>query len=102
LILQLNPWTCLFLFVVYGVIFEALYIRYLESWRSYKRIPASNISVILFVLNLWGLSEALKSNVYYIIPIAFGTWIGNFVQITIEKRKSERKEKGGAGTSSEI
>ena len=66
---------------------------------KFKRVQASNLSVVLFLLSLWGLSEALRNNIMYAIPIALGTWIGTFIQVTIEKRKSEREGNGNGGTS---
>ena len=99
LILQLNPWTCLCLFIIYGVFFEALSIKFLASFRDYKRFSASIIGVTLFLLNLWGLGEALKNNIYYALPIAIGSFAGTYAQMTIEKRKDEKKNAGGDGTS---
>lgn len=101
LFLQLNPLTCLFLFIIYGILFEALYIKFLSSFRDYKRFPASIISVTLYFINLWGLNESLNENIYYCVPVAFGTFAGTFLQMTIDKRKRERKGKTDGGTSCE-
>jgi len=90
----------LFLFLIYGLCFEILYIKFLASFRDYKRIPASIISVTLYFINLWGLNEALNSNIYYAIPIAIGSFAGTYLQMTLENRKSERKEKGRDRASS--
>jgi uncharacterized protein YebE (UPF0316 family) len=89
----------LWLFIIYGIIFEALTIKYLSSVKNYKRVSASTISVTLFLLNLLGLNEVLNSNIYYAVPIAFGSWAGVFIQMTIEKRKDDKNEAGGHRTS---
>jgi hypothetical protein len=115
LVVDLNPWICLSLFLIYGVFFEMLYVKYLAClslfliygvffemlyvkylayFRDFKRIPAANVGTLLFLLSLWGLGEAIKNNIMYAIPIAFGTWLGTFIQISIEKRKSEKDSEG--------
>jgi xanthine/uracil permease len=91
----------LWLFIIYGVVFESLYIKFLTYWQSYKRTPASTISVTLFVINLWGLGEAFKNNIMYAIPIILGTFVGTYLQMTLEHRKSEREKARGHGASTE-
>jgi hypothetical protein len=68
---------------------------------KFKRMQASVLSVVLFLLSLWGLGEALKNNIMYAIPISLGTFLGTFTQLTLEKRKSERERDESRGTSCE-
>ena len=99
LFLQLDPAMAISLFLIYGVAFEFLYARSLYAFRDFKRWEASIITVVLFLLSLWGLSEAIKENITYAIPISFGTFVGTFVQVTLERRKHRsetgRKASGG-------
>jgi hypothetical protein len=101
LVKELNPWICLSLFLFYGLAFESLYVLYISYLRDFRRIAAANAGTILFLLSLWGLGEAFKNNIMYAIPIAAGTWAGNFIQVTLERRKSEKNDQGGDGTSCE-
>ena len=87
LFLQLDPATAILLFVTYGLIFEMLYVAYLTSVTSRQRFKASNLSVILYCISLFGLSEVLTNNIMYLWPVLLGTWAGNFIQITREQRK---------------
>ena len=93
LFLQLDPATAILLFVTYGLIFEMLYVAYLTSVTSRQRFKASNLSVILYCISLFGLSEVLTNNIMYLWPVLLGTWAGNFIQITREQRKSEKRDK---------
>ena len=95
LIKDLNIWTCLGLFAFYGVIFEVIYVKYITCIRDFRSVYGSNLSVCLFLISLWGFSEALNNNIMYAIPICLGTWVGNFVQITLEKRNSEKQKQEG-------
>lgn len=96
LIKQLDPLTCVLLFLFYGVCFEWLYAKSLYAYRDFKRFQAANIGVVLFCLSLWGLTEAIKENVLYALPICIGSWLGTVLQVTIEKRRNETE--GGAST----
>jgi hypothetical protein len=101
LILQLDPWTSIALFLIYGVIFEALYARSLYAFRDFKAVQASILSSVLFLISLWGLGEALTENIMYTIPIILGTFVGTYAQVKIEKHKSETKNRASGGTSDE-
>ena len=97
LIMQLDPLTCILLFLIYGIIFEALYARSLYAFRDFKALEASTLSCVLFMISLWGLSESLTDNIMYAIPIILGTFVGTYAQVKIEKRKSETKRRASSG-----
>jgi glycopeptide antibiotics resistance protein len=93
LILQLDLWTSIALFLIYGVFFEYLYSKSLYAYRDFKRFSAAALNTSLFLLSLWGFSEALTNNIMYALPISIGSFLGTFVQVTIEKRKAESETK---------
>jgi hypothetical protein len=104
LTLQLDVWTSIALFLIYGALFEYLYSMSLYAYRDLKRFSAATLNTTLFLLSLWGLSEALNNNIMYALPISIGSFLGTFVQVTIEKRKAERgtKRRASAETKEPI
>jgi len=92
LIMQLDPLTCILLFLGYGIIFEILYSKSLYAIKDYKATQAATLNTLLYCISLWGLNESLNENIAYAIFIACGSWIGIYVQVRLEKRKSEKAE----------
>ena len=91
LFLKLDPATAIALFLVFGIAFEVIYSRSLYLYRDFKSVQAANANTLLYLISLWGMSEAISNNITYCIPIAIGSWIGVYVQVKIEKRRSERE-----------
>jgi uncharacterized protein YebE (UPF0316 family) len=101
LVLQLDILTCILLFLGYGIIFEILYSRSIYAMRDYKATQAATLNTLLYCISLWGLNESLNENIAYAIPIALGSWIGIYIQVTIEKRR-ETKRRASGETEREI
>ena len=96
LVLQLDILTCILLFLIYGCLFEALYAKSLYAFRDFKAGLAATLSSVLFLISLWGLSEAITKNIMFAIPIILGTFAGTYVQVKIEKKR-ETKRRASSG-----
>ena len=95
LFLQLDPAMAIALFLIFGILFEAIYSKSLYFYRDFKRVQAANANTILYLISLWGMNEAVTNNIMYAVPIALGSWLGCFIQVTIEKRNSEKDRTSG-------
>jgi hypothetical protein len=97
LILQLDILTCVSLFLIYGIIFEIAYSKSIYAIRDYKAGSAATLNTLLFCISLWGLNESLNENIAYALPIATGSWLGVYIQVKIEKKRSEKQEGRASG-----
>ena len=103
LIMQLDPLTCILLFLGYGILFEILYSKSIYAIKDYKATQAATLNTVLYCISLWGLNESLNENIAYAIVIALGSWIGVYVQVKIEKkRNSEKERRASSGEAEEV
>lgn len=86
---QVNPWICLGLIALYFIL-DALYSNYVISIGRLKAMKTANYSALLILLTGIATIKYVQ-NIWYLLPICIGAWLGSFVSIKIElKQKNKR------------
>ena len=86
--INLITWAILFfVYLIYDILY-AKYILYVSKLNAFK---AANTGVLLYMLVAYGTVQYV-TNLWNIIPIVLGSWIGTYFTIRYEnKRKQKRK-----------
>jgi uncharacterized protein YebE (UPF0316 family) len=96
----INPITWILLFIV-SIIFDVTYTKSVLVIARVKAISAANLSVLMYLLTAYGTLNYIH-NIFNLIPIAAGAWIGTYFilkyeerrrKIWKEKRDKEKQEK---------
>lgn len=74
-----NFTTAVIIFFTYAII-DILYARYIICVNNKKAIPAAFISSIIYSLLAFGVVSYSK-NIYYLIPLASGAFLGTFLTV---------------------
>jgi hypothetical protein len=72
------------LFIFY-LAFDILYARFLFAFNNSKAVEAGLYSAVITVMGIFGFIEANK-NLWNIIPIALGCFIGTFLSVKFRKK----------------
>jgi len=88
-ILLLNPWVCLGLFVLY-ITLDAIYSNYVFSLNKLHASNSANFSVALIFLTGIATFEYVH-NLWYLLPMCMGAWIGSFISVKFEKNKKKKR-----------
>lgn len=84
---QINIWSWVVLFLVY-LFFDIFYILYIQSVTSVKPLRAANIGVVMYLLTAYGTIEYID-NIYNLVPILTGGWLGSYLTLKWGKQNSE-------------
>jgi len=85
---EINITTWIILFCTY-LVFDILYVLYIQAVNEYKALKASFLGVFMYLLTAYGTIEYI-SNFVNVIPIILGSFIGTFVTLKLGKRSSEK------------
>jgi len=72
------------------LIFDSLYVLYIQAVNEYKALKASFLGVFMYLLTAYGTIEYI-SNFVNIIPIILGSGLGTFITIKYLSVKNEEK-----------
>jgi hypothetical protein len=86
---EIHIWTCLVLFILSFAI-DVVNIRYMMCVRPPKPLSGANYSLGLCLLTSTGVL-GLQDNVWNIIPIACGYWLGTYGTLWYELKKLKNK-----------
>ena len=86
-----NPWIFSGLALLYFAL-DALYSKYVISIGKLKPLSASNYSAILILLTGLATSEYVQ-NLWYLVPMCIGAWLGSFISVDIERKKRNLRAK---------
>ena len=75
------------LFVFYLAI-DVIYAKFLFAFNNNKAATAASYSVLLTVMGIYGFIEAYK-DMWNMIPIALGCWLGTFLTVKLRKPSEE-------------
>jgi len=89
LFLLLNPWICLVLFVLY-IALDAIYSNYVFSLNRLHPSNSAHFSAVLIFLTGLATFEYVH-NLWYLLPMCTGAWIGSYISVTIEKTKKKKR-----------
>ena len=67
------------LFTAY-FLFDVIYTLNVKAISRQKAMMVANTSVILFFLGVWGTVSYIE-NLYNLIPIVFGAWLGSYLSV---------------------
>jgi hypothetical protein len=79
--------TAIILFLTYTVI-DMLYAAYILYVNRLQACKAATCSMIIYCLLAYGV-VSYSTNIWYIIPLAMGAWLGSFITVMYEKRKKK-------------
>lgn len=88
---NVNPWVFTGLALLYFAL-DTFYSKYVLSIGRLKPISASNYSALLILLTGFATSEYVR-NLWYLVPMCAGAWLGSFVSIEIERKKRNKRAK---------
>jgi uncharacterized membrane protein YfcA len=88
-LLLLNPWVCLGLFVLY-IALDAIYSNYVFSLNRLHAVNTANFSAALIFLTGLATFEYVH-NLWYLLPMCVGAWIGSYVSVRVEKKKKKKR-----------
>lgn len=86
-----NYLTAIILFATY-VFIDMLYAYYVICVGKGESLKAATCSMFIYTLLSYGV-VSYSTNIYYIIPIALGAWLGSFIVVEYEKRKKAKDPK---------
>ncbi len=75
--------TCITIFVTYVVI-DMLYAAYIIYVNERKPIKSATVSCVIYSLLAYGVIS-YSENVYYLIPLATGAWLGTYITVKLKK-----------------
>ncbi|MDP2837863.1 MAG: hypothetical protein Q8O53_01115 [Candidatus Moranbacteria bacterium] len=81
-----DPVLALAIFAAY-VIIDALYAYYTLSVTQYHALSAATSGLIIHLLLAFGVINYI-GNYLYVFPLALGSWVGTYIMVRREKRKS--------------
>ena len=84
-----NYTTAIILFLTYTII-DMLYAAYILYVSRLQAVKAATCSMIIYCLLAYGV-VSYSTNIWYIIPLAMGAWLGSFLTVIYEKRKQKSK-----------
>lgn len=84
-----NPWIFTGLAVLYFAL-DTLYSKYVLSIGRLKPLSTANYSALLILLTGLATSEYVR-NLWYLVPMCFGAWLGSFVSVEIERKKRNQR-----------
>ena len=76
---------------IFYIIVDSLYAYYTLSVTGLKPFRAATSSFIMHFIIAFGVISYV-GNYLYIVPLAFGSWIGTYVTVKIEKGRIENKK----------
>lgn len=79
--------TAIILFLTYTLI-DILYAAYVICVNKLQPIKAATCSMIIYCLLSYGVIS-YSQNIWYIIPLAMGAWLGSFLTVYHEKKKKD-------------
>lgn len=86
---QINIWIFLGLIVLYFIL-DIIYSNYVISIGRLRALKTANYSTFLMFLTGLATFEYVQ-NIWYLLPICLGSWLGSFISIKIEiKQKNKR------------
>lgn len=85
-----DPFIALVLVLLYTVL-DALYVVYTLEMTRLRPFRAALAAVAIYVLGALGV-VSYTANRWYILSVALGSFIGTFLVVFWEKRKTERKK----------
>jgi hypothetical protein len=74
-----NPYTALLVFVAY-ILVDGMYAYYTLAVAEKKPLKASTVGALMHFLIAIGVLSYVQ-NYLYIIPLAFGSWIGTYLVV---------------------
>ena len=75
--IDILTWVLLF---VTSFIFDVFTVVYTKAIVQKKGLLAANVSVVLFLLGIYGTINCV-SDIHNVIPVAVGYWAGSFVSV---------------------
>jgi len=81
----INPITWIFLFIV-SVIFDVTYTKSVLVIARVKARSAANLSVLMYLLTAYGTINYMH-NIFNLIPIIIGAWVGTYYILKHEERR---------------
>lgn len=81
-----NIYVAIGIFVAYFVI-DILYVYYTLYVTHLRAVAAANTSFLIYLIAAIGVINYV-SDYLYIIPLVAGAWLGTYVTVEWEKRKS--------------
>ena len=85
---QISIFSWVILFFLY-LLFDTLYVLYIQSVTDVKPVRAANIGAIMYLLTAYGTIEFID-NFVNLIPILAGGWLGSYLTLKLGKRKGEK------------
>lgn len=74
------------LFFAYLVV-DGLYAKYTLHVMQYRAFSAATIGALMHFILAFGVLNYIN-NYLYVIPLALGSWVGTFIVISLEHKKS--------------
>jgi cadmium resistance protein CadD (predicted permease) len=85
----INPWIFAGLALLYFAL-DSLYSQYVISIGRLKPLSTSNYSALLILLTGLATSEYVQ-NLWYLIPMCLGAWVGSFTSVDRERKKRNKR-----------
>ncbi len=79
------------LFTVY-LLCDVLYAKYVLAVSKLDALRAANYSLLMYALTVWGTIEYVQ-NFYNAIPIGLGAWLGTYITLRVENKKTKEDGK---------
>lgn len=84
-----NIQLALLIFLAYLVV-DGLYAKYTLHVTQYKPYSSATIGALMHFIMAFGVLNYVN-NYLYVIPLALGSWLGTFMVVNYERKKSLKK-----------
>jgi len=87
---QINILVWIVLFII-SIVYDILYTKSVLYISRLNAVGAANLSVLLYVMMSYGIINFIE-NIFNIIPIILGSWLGTYGILKFEKHQKNKKE----------
>lgn len=84
---EFNWFTAISIFFIY-IFIDALYTLYIINVEKRNALYAASVSALIYSLLAYGIVNYSK-NIYYLIPLSSGAFIGTYLTVLFNRHKDE-------------
>lgn len=82
----LNPWLALLVFAAY-VLIDGMYAYYTIAVTKRRPVASATVGSLMHFLIAFGVLNYVQ-NYLYLIPLALGSWVGTYVIVSLDKKRT--------------
>lgn len=83
---MLNPWLALLVFVAY-VLIDGMYAYYTIAVTKQRPVASASVGALMHFLIAFGVLNYVQ-NYLYLIPLALGSWVGTYLIVSLDKKRT--------------